>query len=153
MTARTNPFIAAPQLMQQLIDYGRTLVAEGLEPSLVRLSAIRACQINGSAAGLQLHISEARTQGESNARLDLLDAWRDTQLYSDRERAALAWTEALTRLPETGAPDADYAAVKACFTPEEEVRLTLLICATNSFNRVAVGHRLQPQHQPQQQAA
>jgi alkylhydroperoxidase family enzyme len=153
MTARTNPFAAAPQLMQQLVDYGRSLLAEGLEPSLVKLVAIRACQLNASAAGLHMHLTETRSQGESNERLDLLNAWRDTGLYSDRERAALAWTEALTRLPATGVPDEVYAPVEASFTEEEQVRLTLLICVTNSFNRVGVAYRVPPQVQPQRQAA
>jgi len=153
MIQRTNPFIAAPQLMQQLVAYGATLLTDGLEPSLLRLIAIRASQINGSASGLQRYLAEARGDGETDERLGLLAAWRDTQLYSDRERAALAWTEALTRLPDTRAPDEDYVPVKAHFSEEEEVRLTLLICVINSFNRLAVGHRLQPQLTPQRQAA
>lgn len=153
MTARTNPFVAAPQLMQQLVDYGKTLLVNGLEPSLLNLVAMRASQLNGSAAGLHRYAVEAREQGEASERLDLLAAWRDTSLYSDRERAALAWTEALTRLSKTRAPDEDYAAVKAHFTPEEEVRLTLMVSMINVFNRLAVGHRLPPQVQARQQAA
>ncbi|MBW8812959.1 MAG: carboxymuconolactone decarboxylase family protein [Caulobacterales bacterium] len=153
MSARTNPFVAAPQLMQQLIDYGATLLVDGLEPSLIKLVGLRACQINGSASGLQRYVTEARNLGESNARIDLLAAWRDTPLYSERERAALAWTEALTRVADTRAPDEDYAAVRAQFTETEEVRLTLLICAFNTFNRVAVGHRLPPQVEAERQAA
>jgi len=153
MTERTNPFTAAPHLTQQLIEYGKSLGAEGLEPSLVKLVAMRACQINGSATGLLLNVSDARKLGESNERIDLLSAWRDAYVYSDRERAALAWTEALTRLADTGAPDEDYAEVKAHFTEQEEVRLTLLICVINTFNRVAVGHRLSPQPQSRQLAA
>jgi alkylhydroperoxidase family enzyme len=139
--------------MKQLIDYATTLTVDGLEPRLVKLMGVRACQINGSAAGLQRYLGEARAEGETNARLDLLASWRETDLYSARERAALGWTEALTRLPETHAPDEDYAAVKAEFSPEEEVRLTLVICAFNSFNRVAVGHRLPLQPAAERQAA
>jgi AhpD family alkylhydroperoxidase len=152
MTARTNPFAATPQLAQQLIDYGRSLIGEGLEPGLIKLVAMRTCQINGSATGLLLHVADARKLGESDERLDLLSVWRDAYVYSDRERAALGWTEALTRLPDTGAPDEDYAPVKAHFSEEEEVRLTMLICLINTFNRVAVGHRLAPLP-PQRQAA
>jgi len=144
MTTRTSPFAAAPQLMQQLIGYATTLAVDGLEPELVRLIAMRISQINGAASGLQRYVGEARAAGESSARLDLLATWRDAPLYSERERAALGWAEALTRLPETYAPDADYAAVRAQFTEEEEVRLTLVISVINSFNRVAVGHRVAP---------
>jgi alkylhydroperoxidase family enzyme len=151
--ARTNPFVAAPQLVQQLIDYAQTLAVDGFEPSLVRLVAIRASQINGSASGLQRYFAEARAQGEGADRLDLLPAWRTTGLYSERERAALAWTESLTHLPEMQASDEDYAAVRAHFSEEEEVRLTLLISVINSFNRLAVAHRVQPQVQPERQAA
>lgn len=154
MTNRTNPFVVAPQLVKQLIDYATTLSVDGLEPSLLNLVAIRASQINGAASGLQRYFTEARARGESNDRLDYIVAWRTTpQLYSDRERAALAWTEALTRLAQTQAPDEDYAAMKAHFNEQEEVRLTLLISVINTFNRMAVGHRVQPQAQPERQAA
>jgi len=154
MTARTNPAAAAPQLMQQLIEYGETLRTGGLEPSLVRLIALRASQINGSAAGLHRYLAEARRDGADNDQLDLLVAWRDCDaLYTAREQAALAWTEALTRLSDTGAPDDAYAAVQAHFSDEEQVRLTLVISIINTFNRLAVGHRLRPAVQPRAQAA
>jgi alkylhydroperoxidase family enzyme len=91
-----------------------------------------------------MHISEARKTGESEERLYMLDAWREAPLYTDRERAALAWTEALTLVAETRAPDEAFEAVKAEFTEEELVRLTLLIGVINVWNRVNVGFRALP---------
>ncbi len=141
MTPRLNPFGAAPKPMQAWLDFGRTILACGLEESLMELVKIRASQINGCAFCLHMHTGEARKKGEREERIYLLDAWRESPLYSERERAALAWTEALTRLPETGAPDDAYAALKAHFTEEEQVVLTLLIVAINGWNRVQVGFR------------
>jgi len=144
MSERLNPYAAAPELAKLLIDFGTAVTATGLEPSLMELVKIRASQINGCAVCLQMHTTEARKKGESEERLYLLDGWRETSLYSDRERAALAWTEALTRLSETRAPDEAYQAVRAHFTDEELVRLTLLINAINSFNQLNVGFRVDP---------
>jgi alkylhydroperoxidase family enzyme len=88
-----------------------------------------------------MHATEARKQGETEMRIYMLDAWRESPLYSERERAALAWTEALTLVAETGAPDADYAMVAAMFTEKEQVNLTLAIGAINVWNRLQVGFR------------
>ena len=103
---------------------------------------IRASQINGCAVCLHMHTEEALRSGESPMRLYMLDAWRESPLYTAREKAALGWTEALTRLSETRAPDEDYAALKAQFTKEEQVVLTLLIGVINSFNKLGVGFRV-----------
>ena len=105
------------------------------------LVVTRASQINGCAFCLDMHTSDARKRGETEQRLYLLDAWRDSPLYSERERAALAWTEALTLLAETRAPDDVYEALKAQFSDEEQVKLTLLIVAINGWNRIQVGFR------------
>jgi alkylhydroperoxidase family enzyme len=88
-----------------------------------------------------MHTAAARKRGETEQRLYLLDAWRDSPLYSDRERAALAWTEALTLLAQTRAPDDVYQALKAQFSEEEQVKLTLLIVAINGWNRINAGFR------------
>jgi alkylhydroperoxidase family enzyme len=88
-----------------------------------------------------MHTRDARANGETEERLYLLDAWRESPLYSDRERAALGWTEALTLVSQTHAPDSDYEALKAQFTDEEQVKLTLLIAAINAWNRIAIGFR------------
>jgi AhpD family alkylhydroperoxidase len=102
---------------------------------------MRASQINGCAYCIKMHSADARKAGETEDRLYLLNAWRESHLYTPRERAALAWTEALTLLSETGAPDADYEELKAHFTEEEQVKLTLVIGAINTWNRFAVGFR------------
>jgi AhpD family alkylhydroperoxidase len=141
MTPRLNPFAAAPQPMKAWLEYGQGVHKLGLEQSLTELVKIRASQINGCAFCLDMHAAAARKAGETEQRIYLLDAWRDSPLYSDRERAALAWTEALTRLADTKAPDDVYQALKAQFSDEEQVALTLLIVVINGWNRIQVGFR------------
>ncbi|HQS49712.1 MAG TPA: carboxymuconolactone decarboxylase family protein, partial [Xanthobacteraceae bacterium] len=97
--------------------------------------------------------TDARAQGESEMRLYMLNAWRESSLYSDRERAALAWTEALTLLAQTSAPDADYAQIKAVFSEAEQVQLSLLIGAINLWNRLQVGFRAAHPVEPARDAA
>jgi AhpD family alkylhydroperoxidase len=144
MTSRLNPYAANPQLMQPMIEFGTTVAKMGLEPSLVELIKIRASQVNGCAVCLAMHTAEARKAGETDERMIMLDAWRESDLFSAREKAAMAWTEALTRLADTHAPDADYELVAAQFTPEEQVKLTMMIGVINSFNKFGVGFRLNP---------
>ena len=141
MTPRLNPFSAAPAAMRSWLEYSQSFAGGSLEENLMELVKIRASQINGCAFCLDMHTFAARKRGETEQRLYLLDAWRDSPLYSERERAALAWTEALTRLSETRAPDDVYQALKAEFTEEEQVTLTLLIVAINGWNRIQVGFR------------
>jgi AhpD family alkylhydroperoxidase len=141
VTPRLNPFAAAPAPMQKWLDFSKGILQIGLEESLMELVEIRASQINGCAACLHMHTAAARKRGESEERLYLLDAWRESPLYSARERAALAWTEALTLVSETHAPDEAYQALQAQFTPEEQVALTLLIVTINGWNRVQIGFR------------
>jgi len=138
---RLNPFAAAPAAMKAMIDLENQVKASGLETSLIHLVKTRASQINGCAFCIHMHTREARADGETEERLYLLDAWRESPLYSDRERAALAWTEALTLVAQTHAPDEDYALLKAHFTEEEQVKLTLAIGAINAWNRFAIGFR------------
>jgi AhpD family alkylhydroperoxidase len=142
MTPRINPSAEYLTLIRPLIDYAHTVAGMGLEKSLVNLVEIRASQINGCAVCLHMHIEDALNSGERPNRLHMLDAWRESSLYSDRERAALSWTEALTRLAETRAPDADYAAIAAQFSEKEQIMLTLMIGAINSFNKLNVGFRM-----------
>jgi AhpD family alkylhydroperoxidase len=141
MTPRLNPFAAAPAPMQSWLDFGKGILQSGLEDSLTELVKIRASQINGCAFCLHMHTAGARKLGEAEERLYLLDAWRESPLYSERERAALAWSEALTLLPETHAPEDVYQTLQAQFTEEEQVKLTLLIVAVNGWNRIQVGFR------------
>jgi AhpD family alkylhydroperoxidase len=141
MTPRLNPFAVAPAPMQLWLDFGKTILRNGLEDRLTELVKIRASQINGCAFCLHMHTTSARKLGETEERLYLLDAWRESLLYSERERAALGWTEALTLLSETRAPDDVYRALQQQFTEEEQVMLTLLIVAINGWNRIQVGFR------------
>jgi len=101
----------------------------------------RASQINGCAFCINMHTADARKNGEAEQRLYLLNAWRESPLYTDRERAALAWTEALTLISDTHAPDEDYDAMRAQFSETEAVNLTTLIGAINAWNRIAIGFR------------
>ena len=153
MTARLNPYEQNLALVQPLIDYGNKVAGMGLEKSLVDLVKIRASQINGCAVCLYMHTEEALKSGESQMRLHMLDAWHESPLFSDREKAALGWTDALTRLAETHAPDADYAALDAQFTKEQQVMLTLMIGVINSFNKLGVGFRLSHPKSGKRQAA
>jgi AhpD family alkylhydroperoxidase len=140
MTPRLDPFAAAPALMRSWLDYGQGLIRDsGLEKGLMELVKIRASQINACAVCLDMHATDARKMGETEERIYLLDAWRETLLYSARERAALAWTESLTLVSETHASDDEE--VKQHFTDAEQVALTLLIVAINGWNRVQVGFR------------
>jgi len=141
MTPRLNPFATAPAPMQSWLDFGKDILQSGLEDGLMELVKIRASQINGCAFCLHMHTASARKLGETEERLYLLNAWRESPLYSERERAALAWTEALTLISETRAPDNVYQALQAQFTEKEQVTLTLLIVAINGWNRIQVGFR------------
>ena len=141
MTAKIDPFAAAPELMKKWIGTSMA-VASSLEPSLVGLVEIRASQINGCANCLNMHTVDARTKGETEQRIYLLSAWQEAPCYTDRERAALAWTDALTRLSEGHQHKSAYEALKAKFTEEERVKLTLMINVINGWNRIAVGFGL-----------
>lgn len=141
MKARLIPFEVAPHALKPMIELEKTLKHSGLELKLIELVKTRASQINGCAYCIHMHTKDARANGETEERLYLLSAWRESPLYSDRERAALAWTEALTLVAETHAPDEDYAELGRHFTPVEQVNLTLLIGAINAWNRLAIGFR------------
>lgn len=141
MKPRLNPYQAAPGAMKAMMALETGVQHSGLEPALVELVKIRASQINGCAFCLHMHTRDARAKGESEQRIYLLDAWRESPLFSDRERAALAWTEAVTLVSRTHVPDAVYEQAKAQFSDEELVKLTLLIAAINAWNRFAISFR------------
>lgn len=143
MTARMNPFAAAPDMIKAMMALEETVANSGLEHSLIELVKTRASQINGCAFCIHMHTQDARAAGETEERLYLLSAWKESSLYTDRERAALAWTESLTLIAQTGAPDEDYAVMRSQFDEAEAVKLTLLIGAINVWNRIAVGFRNQ----------
>lgn len=141
MTApRLNPFKAAPKVMQSMMTHSAEIVGD-LDHTIVELVKLRASQINGCAYCIKMHADDARKAGETDDRLLLLNAWRESRLYTDRERAALAWTEALTELPQSGAPDDVYEEMKSQFSDEEQTRLTVLIGNINAWNRIQVGFR------------
>jgi AhpD family alkylhydroperoxidase len=142
MTQRiANPQALAPDAIKAMYALEASFAKSGLEPVLLELVRLRASQINGCAYCIHMHTTDLRKQGEPEMRLYMLDAWRESVLYSPRERAALGWTEALTRLSQTHAPDADYNALAAEFSEGEQVQLTMLIGAINTWNRLAVGLR------------
>jgi AhpD family alkylhydroperoxidase len=143
MKQRINVFGAASKAIEPLMKVAAAadLAAAGIEPRLQELVKMRASQINGCTYCLHMHTADALKAGERPERIFVLDAWRESGMYTPRERAALAWTEALTRLPETGAPDADFEGLKPHFSDEQIVWLTMLIGQINTWNRIAVGFR------------
>jgi AhpD family alkylhydroperoxidase len=141
MKPRLDPLAVQTNLVQLFIAFSHKVEVAGLEKSLIELVKIRASQINGCAVCLHMHTRDARKAGESEERLYMLDAWHESPLYSRRERAALAWTEALTLLPSSRAPDDVYALVEAEFSAEQSIALTMLINVINGWNRLGVGYR------------
>ncbi|MDQ0392394.1 carboxymuconolactone decarboxylase family protein [Labrys monachus] len=141
MKPRLNAAGAAPAALKPMYELEASVRNSGLEYSLIELVKMRASQINGCAFCLDMHARDARKAGETEQRLYLLNAWRESPLYSGRERAALAWTEALTLVAQTHAPDGDYEELRRFFSEEEMVKLTMLIVAINGWNRLAIGFR------------
>lgn len=142
MTMRLQPFEAAPDAMRGFFAFSTAVNESGLDRTLLELVKVRASQINGCANCLNMHTADARKRGETEQRLHLLAAWRDAPGFTDRERAALAWTECLTLLPDRRAPADVYAALDAAFSKREQVQLTMAIVVINSWNRLAVGFDL-----------
>jgi AhpD family alkylhydroperoxidase len=120
------------------------IASSGLEQSLMELVKTRASQINGCAFCIDMHTRDARKRGETEQRLYLLNAWRESPCYTERERAALAWTEAVTLISETHAPDDVYNEVRAHFSEAETANLTILIGAINTWNRLSISFRAVP---------
>lgn len=130
---------AQPILAKSLLNIGEAVLASGLDVSLYHLIKLRASHINGCAFCQHMHVNEARHDGETQTRLDVLAAWREVPIFTNRERAALGWTEALTQIAGKGVNDDEFAKVSAEFTQTEIVNLTAVIVAINSWNRIAVG--------------
>jgi AhpD family alkylhydroperoxidase len=141
MKPRLNPYQLAPELMKAMMALEETVAQSGLEKPLIELVKIRASQINGCAFCLHMHTRDARAGGESEERIYLLDAWRESPLYTARERAALAWTEAVTLVSQTHVPDEAYAEVREQFDEKDLVKLTMLLVAINGWNRIAISFR------------
>lgn len=142
MTTRPNPYMTRGELVQPLVTYGDTVEAAGLERALIELVKIRASQINGCAMCLHMHTRDALKAGETAMRIALLGAWRDSPLYTERERAALGWTEALTAIATEAERDLAYEAVADHFSAEDQVTLVHLIGAINAFNRINVAFKI-----------
>lgn len=146
MTQRINYPKASPAGFKAMRGLQEHVDNCGLEHKLLELVKMRASQINGCAYCLDMHSKDARAAGETEQRLYLLDAWREAPFYSDRERAALAWTEALTRISNNDVPDALYDEVRKQFSEKELVDLSLAIVAINGWNRLAIPFRSEPGH-------
>lgn len=145
MTPRmTDYFTPSHPGIKAMFALETAIKASGLDAKLLHLVKMRASQINGCAFCLDLHASQALQDGEDPMRLHLLAGWREAPFYSVRERAALAWAEALTNLAQTGAPDQDYAQIEAAFSEQERLNLSLAIGAINVWNRIQVGFRASP---------
>ena len=144
MHARANFYTASPDAMKAMIALETSVGKLGLEAPLLELVKLRASQINGCAFCVDTHTTDAKKAGESERRLHGVSVWRETPFFTPRERAALAWTEALTLVSTSHAPDADYELVKAQFTDKEQVDLTLAIATINAWNRFGVGFRKMP---------
>jgi AhpD family alkylhydroperoxidase len=128
-------------LGQAMLNLSRQVETSGLERSLLELVKIRGSQINGCAYCIDMHTKDARAAGESEQRIYALNAWRETPFFTPRERAGLEWTEVVTRVADTGIPDAAYEAVRAQFEEAEFVALTFAVISINGWNRLATASR------------
>ncbi len=144
MKPRINYAKAAPGVYDAMDSLDQYLNGCGLEPSLLHLVRLRASQINGCAYCLDMHWKDLRALGEGEQRLYALDAWRESPFYTLRERAALAWTESVTRITDGHLPDALFAEVRAHFSEKELADLTLAITTINAWNRLSIAARLVP---------
>jgi len=141
MTARANPASLSPATYKKYVDFTQAI---GVEPGLRDLIFIRASQMNGCAFCLDMHVKEARLHGERELRLHHVAIWHESNLFTQRERAALAWTEILTHLPAGGVPDQAYADARAVFDEKELADLTFAVMAINGWNRLSIAFRAEP---------
>jgi AhpD family alkylhydroperoxidase len=149
MQPRIDYAKASPDVVKAMFGLEKYLRTCGLEHSLLHLVKMRASQINGCAYCLDMHSKDARAGGETEQRLYVLNAWHEAPFYTDRERAALAWTDALTLIADTHAPDEVYEQVREQFDEKELMDLTLAITTINAWNRIAISFRAVPgEYQP-----
>lgn len=133
-----------PRALRAMFGLETYVRESGLEPSLALLIKVRASQINGCAYCIDMHTKDARARGETEQRLYMLNAWRESPFYTERERAALEWTEAVTLITEGHVPDEVYERVREQFGEQELVSVTLAVVAINSWNRLAISSRAVP---------
>ena len=144
MEPRIDYTQTAPEALRAMYGLERAIRTSGLEPNLLELVKMRASQINGCAFCLDMHSKDARAAGETEQRLYALNAWRETPFFTDRERAALEWTESLTLVAENHVPDEQFERVRKHFSEEELVNLTYAVVAINGWNRLAIAVRAVP---------
>ena len=143
MHQRIDVMKVAPDSYKAVVALETAIQRSGLEKRLIHLLKIRASQINGCAFCVDMHVKEARRDGLGEQWINLICAWKESPVFDARERALLAWTDAVTRLPETGAPDAEFASLREHFSDAEIANLTIAIGTINVWNRIAVGFRFQ----------
>lgn len=141
---RLNYAAQSPELFKRLVDLTTAIRKSGIEEAIIDLVEIRSSQLNGCAFCLDMHVKQARIHGERELRLYHVAAWRESPLFEPRERAALAWTEALTKLPEGGVPDDLYGRVRGQFSENELSDLTFAVMVINAWNRAGVAFRAVP---------
>jgi AhpD family alkylhydroperoxidase len=153
MAPRLNYAKAFPEGIHALLNLGNIVNTSGLEPSLLELVKTRASQINGCAYCIDMHTKDARAGGETEQRLYALNAWRETPFFTPRERAALAWAEAITNIQQGHASDAAWNEVRQQFDESDLMKLTLAIATINTWNRIAIAFRAEPgTYQPKPRA-
>jgi AhpD family alkylhydroperoxidase len=144
MTQRLDYMQQSPELFKKLIDFNSLVDRSSIEGPIRNLVAIRASQMNGCAFCVDMHVKQAKIHGERELRVHHLVAWRESTLFNPRERAALAWTEALTKLGEQGVADEIYERVRTQLSEKEISDLSFVVAATNAWNRLNVGFRTVP---------
>jgi AhpD family alkylhydroperoxidase len=144
MTQRINYIQKSPELFKKFLELSNLLKDSAIEESMLHLVSIRASQINGCGFCVDMHVKEARIHGERELRIYHLPTWRESTLFSPRERAALAWTEVLTKLPEHGVPDDLYERVRSQFSEKELSDLTFEVMAINGWNRANIAFQIVP---------
>jgi AhpD family alkylhydroperoxidase len=144
MTQRLNPLQQSPGLFKKFVEFSMLSKAGSIEEKTLDLVDIRASQINGCGFCLDMHVKQAKLHGERELRLHHVAVWRESTLFSPRERAALAWTEALTKLPEHGVPDDVYDRVRTQLSEKEISDLTFAVMTINAWNRLNVGFKTVP---------
>jgi AhpD family alkylhydroperoxidase len=145
MKPRIDFYTASPDALKAMIALETAVSKLGLEKNLLELVKLRSSQINGCAFCIDMHTADAIKGGETPRRLFAVTAWREAPFFTDRERAALLWTESMTLVSQTHAPDEDYEFAIAQFSPKEMIDLTVAISTINAWNRLAIGFRKMPQ--------
>ena len=146
MPARLNYLTASRDVFEAMMDLQKRVSNSGLETRLLHLMYLLVSRINGCAYCIDMHSIDLRAEGESDIRIDLVSVWDEVDIYTDRERAAFAWAEAVTKVSESHVPDAVFARARQYFSPEEMAKLTLAIVTINSWNRFAISFRSEPGH-------